>query len=300
MTSSEANIDIARELSKVNRKLVRQGRAYHISSIEVINQGVDYGQISFNTIPTNWVSKNAWVKAKSLWDQMNKLVLADNPSIKPKWHDFKVQMTTLHTSTPMNCLDGDYQPITYTDDAGNITGEWEYSEFVLPQHTVDPTTGYPLPAQKWEAFMLGPDLIVGDTGGSKNLITAYANSRATVFQNDPNVPAQMSLSFYNLLTDSGSQEPELADVLEDQNDKPPYNLTNYPGATVAGYAGFQYGSRAVVLKTTPENPRQISRGFVAPCGLLYVKNSITNPSTIIRIHLKEGSYCGVKAPSMEA
>ena len=42
----------------------------------------------------------------------------------------------------------------------------------------------------------------------------------------------MSTSFFNLLTDSGSQEPELADVIEDENDEPPYDQDEYPGGGV--------------------------------------------------------------------
>ncbi|AXH78475.1 MAG: hypothetical protein [Circular genetic element sp.] len=294
-TTSDGNfvIDIARELSKMNRKLVRQGRCFSISGIEILNQGGE-GSTRISTLPQNWITRNAYVKAKALWNEMNQLVLEDNQSIKPKWHDFKVQFSTIYQNN-LNCVDADLLDIDYTDATGASTGEWEYSSYVLPQHRVD-GGGFPLPAEKWEACMTGGD-VINPSGGKKNLLLAYQNSRATVFQNDPNVPAQMSLSFYNLLTDSGSQEPELADVLEDQNDRPPYNLTNYPGATVPGYADFQLGAAQAYIQTTLMEPRALIRGFKAPLGLLLVQN--TGDSCIMTIHLKEGNYCGVHAPAME-
>ena len=60
---------------------------------------------------------------------------------------------------------------------------------------------------------------------------AYADSRAAVNPDQPNVPAGMATSFFNLLTDSGSQEPELATVIEQEGDNPPYDLLNYPGGS---------------------------------------------------------------------
>ena len=288
-------IDIARELSKMNRKLVRQGRCFSISGMEVFNQG-SHGIFTVSTLPQNWVTRNAYIKSKALWNEMNQQVLADNPSVKPKWHDFKVQFST-QSNPILSCVDRDLVSIDYTDNTGATAGEWEYSEYVLPQHTVDAATGFPLPAEKWEACMLGGDVVIGATGGKKNLLLAYQNSRAMPNQNDPNVPALMGLSFFNLLTDSGSQEPELGDILEDQNDRPPYNLLNYPGANVTGYHEFQNGAMQAQVQTTTEMPRQTIRGFKAPLGLLEVESS--GDSTVLIIHLKEGKYCGVHAPSME-
>jgi hypothetical protein len=97
----------------------------------------------------------------------------------------------------------------------------------MPQHEVEtagPDAGKPLPAEEKTAVLVGPN-----SGTKESLINAYQESRATVQSPMPNVPAGMSGSFFNLLTDSGSQEPELADVIEDENDLPPYDRDAYPG-----------------------------------------------------------------------
>jgi hypothetical protein len=102
----------------------------------------------------------------------------------------------------------------------------------MPQHDVDPATGEPLPALSRTAVLIGDNSASYPASGSRvSLAQSYMESRATVQPVDPNVPAAMSTSFFNLLTDSGSQEPELADIIEDENDQPPYATDDYPGTT---------------------------------------------------------------------
>jgi len=74
----------------------------------------------------------------------------------------------------------------------------------------------------------------------------------------------MSTSFFNLLTDSGSQEPELADIIEGENDQPPYDFDEYPGAdVVAPTPSVQSFAVASV-----GHPKGILPGFMAECGLI--------------------------------
>ena len=71
-------IDLAQCASAVNRRLYHQGKNYYVSRIVMASTNAAKALIS--TLPDNWVTANAWVKAKSMWDTMNKGVLHDNPS----------------------------------------------------------------------------------------------------------------------------------------------------------------------------------------------------------------------------
>ena len=91
-TGSLFYVDTARELSKVNRKLISQSKCFGIESIQFYFTGGAASSILVQaaTASDNWVVNNAHTKGRALWNEMNSLVLLDNPSIRPKWQDFKV------------------------------------------------------------------------------------------------------------------------------------------------------------------------------------------------------------------
>lgn len=90
------------------------------------------------------------------------------------------------------------QQLDVLDSEGNayLGGEWNYSDYVIPQHDVDVTgsEGTPKPAEQFQVCLIGPD----GTGavGPKSLVKAYAESRATIQDIAPNVPGTMSSSFF--------------------------------------------------------------------------------------------------------
>ena len=299
-------IDTARELSRCNRRLYSQSRMYGYQGLTFIwraaasydagggdNRTLSTVQVSVKTAGNTWIVHNSHVKGKALWNQMNELVLEDNPSVDGKWADYKVRLSpNMVTTRELNCLDG----------AGNVylAGEWTRSIYVMPQHEVDPASGEPLPAIELTAALIG-----ADTTTIRSLTKAYQDSRATVFDNAPNVPAAMSDSFFNLLTDSGSQEPELAQVIEDSNDEPPYDKDIYPGVIGNGGTPVPVGFSAI---SQSEVDGRIG-GFVAPCGLLEielvgydqlgVQFPVANmPAIDILLHVAPGTYKGVAAIPM--
>jgi hypothetical protein len=262
-----AYVDSFKSLSQVNRKLLRQGQNLAIGSVEFSFEGdpsaISLVELSAFTAGNTWIVQNSWTKGYALWQQMQSLVLEDNPSVKGKWRDFKVQLETDQTlGNTLPALDGDGNPYTGTGSSPN--GEWSYSTYVMPQHEVDPVTGLPLDAPEYTAVLIGDDSNPTPLSGKRSLVKAYADSRATVQFTDPNVPAAFSDSFFNLLTDSGSQEPELADVIEGENDEPPYDFNEYPGAEViAPTPTLQSYSVASIGMPKAELP-----GFLAQCGLI--------------------------------
>jgi hypothetical protein len=292
--------DTAKQLSKVNRRLYEQGRLYGYQGLTFIwKKTTDLASIecSVRTAGNTWIVHNAFVKGKALWDQMQNLVLEDNPSIAGKWHDFKVQLSEQSlASRQLEARDGG--GVLY------LNGEWNYSTYVMPQHNVDitpgPTGGQPLPAEEFEAVLIG-----SDTGSKKSLVKAYEESRATVSPDQPNVPAGMSTSFFNLLTDSGSQEPELAAVIEAENDNAPYNLDHYPGGDGNAEFPVTVGYGAI---SAQEVDGQIG-SFIAPCGLLEIEikgydtsgeaiDADLMPAIDILLHVAPGTYKGVAAAPM--
>lgn len=293
-------VDTARELSKINRRLYQQGRCYGYQGLSFIWKSTGTGAGSVATIEctvrtagNTWIVHNAWVKGKALWDQMQQLVLEDNPSIAGKWHDFKI---SLYDQSIGN------RQIEARDGGGNLyaVGEWNDSTYVMPQHEVDLATGKPLAAAEYSPVLIGID-----TASKRSLVKAYEESRATVSADQPNVSAGMSTSFFNLLTDSGSQEPELALVVEGENDNPPYDLNNYPGGAINAGVPVNVGYAAI---SAQEVDGHIGP-FVAPCGLLEIEikgydangaavTPANMPDVDILLHVAPGTYKGVAAVPM--
>jgi hypothetical protein len=302
-------LDIAEQLSRTNRKLFDQGMVYGLEDITFLytpSPDYDIVQVTVSTAGDTWSVHNAWVKGKALWDQMQLLVLEDNPSISGKWHDFKVYLDNTHRV--LSAAGNNMNAIT-SEGAQVLPGEWNYSDYVLPQHNVDPVTGLPLLADQCVSHLLGADSGSVAAGNlvSVGLVNAYEESRATVFANAPNVPAGFADSFFNLLTDSGSQEPELAVIIEAENNNPPYDLLNYPGGDGNSVDPFVNGhaaaNSAVPTATIP--------GFLAQCGLVkfvvraYNVDAVTGaveivaaPDVTLIASVAPGMYKGVAAIRM--
>lgn len=287
-------IDLFADLSRLNRKLIRQGHLAYIAGVTVTDDvGVTSAlDVQIRCAGNNWVTHNAWTKGAALFKEMNQEVLESNPSVQGKWADFKVLLTENQASVnTIDALDG-------AAGAWPAGAEWEYSRFVIPQHDVDPVTGAVLPAEEWTACLVGPD----DVPNKRfSLVKAYEESRATVQDVAPNVPATLPTSFYLKLQDDGSQDPELAQVIEDANDQPPYPNTpgTYPGGD--GFTNFA-GSLVSVARGVKNDftPTLQLPGFLAPCGLLYVSaiRSAGSDNCRIQIHLASGPARGVMALPM--
>lgn len=291
-------IDTARALSRANRRKYDQGKLYANQGMTFIFRAatnVATIELKVKTAGSSWVVHNAYVKGKAMWDQMNQLVLDDNPSVAGKWHDFKIKLHAGHT-TPLTLpvLDGANVALT------TVGSEWTMSRFVMPEHNVNPATGEPIAATELEAVLIGPHGLAPNN--KRSLVQAYQLSRATVSPDQPNVPAGMSESFFNLLTDTGSQEPELADVIEDADDNPPYDLNNYPGSALNAPVPYVQGFAAV---STAEVDGRIGP-FTAECGLIELeaiaRNSagvaIAKPDIDVILHVMPGHYKGVAAINM--
>lgn len=298
-------IDLAECLSIVNRKLISQGQNFIVTGYTVQSTGLDptspdQALVKFCTIPNGWATHNAWVKAKALWEEMRDKVLDDNPSVSGRWSDFKVLMDIGHAnSISWDAATGKWNTNLYPEDSnGDLAKltyrDWEYSEVVMPQHDVDPATGFPDAALEYSLHMMGADVVAANSyvDGSFAIIEGYENSRAVV-QDGPDVPAGLDTGWMSLIGDDGSQEPELTQQIEDENDRPPYNRTGYPGAS----DNLSYPLVASIAACSSSNPVVHGNGFVVPCGLIQVRFT-GSVAVKLLVHVAVGPSRGMLAVPM--
>lgn len=292
-------IDVAELLSEVNRKLFSSEYCYGIESLRFSfpsNQvaTTDLVNVIVATAGDTWSVHNAWTKGRAMHHDMQQLVLADNPSILGRWSDFKVYMDVGHVGAT------NLRPF-FPDGSVVSGGSWEYSTYVIPQNDVDPVTGEPLVADETTAHLVGDDIPGAIPGyfASVGLVKAYAESRRTVQPTDL-IPGQAD-GFFNILTDSGSQEPELAAVIELENNEPPYSQFEYPGGVLNASTGFFVSAEQV----SKESPNGEILNFNAQCGIIRLTTQawggdmlLAPPVMRIDIKLKLGKYKGVHALPM--
>ena len=293
-TETSHFIDLAKELSAVNRRLYRQGKVYQVANISVTSRNTVNGLVSFSTAPDTWVTRAAWNRGFQMYEHMTKKVLdlPGSASRKGRYHDFKVYLSDDHrTSASIT---------TRALDNGNHqvgSGEWVYSKFQSP----DGTTG----SDEFVAHLLGSHSGSSGAYNSVSLIQSYGEARATVNTDSPNVDSDGDDDPLLNLFDAGTQADEIAADLANDGDQAPYKLVqggslatlgdHYPGAAsnlpkpmvnrIAGL-GAQGGVSA---------PSIMLPGFTAIAGLIEVEIQSDTASDVfdIIIELAPGSYKGV-------
>jgi hypothetical protein len=292
--SSNANtetshfIDLARDLSAVNRRLMRQGRHYHVKRMTIVSSNtpnvgytdpttlISGARVSVSTIPESWVTIGAWKRGFSLFNQMHKRAnAAVAGDIRGKWADFKVNMTTdFRTATKL----------VPKDNGGNLAllGEWNYTTFVTPDGTTS--------ADEFELQMLGDH--TGSVGGraSVGLVRSYGESRATV-GTDPSVPTAVANDPLTNMFDDGTVHDEVITITFAEGDEPPYQIEQYPGDET------NMSKPIVVQDGTLSDGRLTLGGFSAMCGMLEIesKSPVANDVFSVLVEMASGPYRGIKA-----
>lgn len=289
-TETSHFIDLAKDLSRINRRLYRSGRVYHVKKITIIssntpNAGVPApginNRISVSTAPDSWVARNAWHRAKTAWDKMNDTAqgqLAGN--IAGTWADFKVWLTAdMAGATLVSPLDNGGAPLA-------APGNWDFSQFITPDGTTTDDAFY--------ATLLGDHVGVSPDRISVGLIRSYGESRATVQNIDPNVPSNASSDPLVNLFDYGTTIDDVVDNLEDHNDAPPYSIVQYPGGSA------NMTKPLVVQDTTVVDGRATMSSFSAIFGQLEfeLKSPIVSDTFSVLIELASGKYRGIKSDTI--
>lgn len=300
-------IDLSLAASIANRRFYRQGLNWAVSGFTVTVTGTTTapGSVTICKVPTTWVSENAWKKAFAMWNEMNDQVLDDEETIRSKYHDFKVYMTEAMTTSTLQTAalaPAGGETLLPVDCDYNLAehGEWEYSEFQIPNDPLAvPTPGVT------EAYLMH---LLGASGPtSKGLISGYAQSRSRPQEDSPNVPLTSDRDFYNALFNVGETHTEIRAELVNDNDQPPYKVGagnsafeyypggefNLQGPEVVGYGVFSTGG------TNAITAQRTIRGGQFPCGLIEINSNLPGITYVnIIVHLVPGSHRGYLANSM--
>ena len=288
-TETSHFIDLARDISAINRRFYRQGRDYHVKRVTIVssntnqNQGADpapatnAGRVSVATLPDSWMVRSAWKRGFEAWNMMNAQATSMGPSIKPTYHDFKIRGMGSYAQSPTYLVP--------KDNGGNnmSLGEWTYSSLVSP----DGTTG----ADAMQMHMLGDHIGAAGSRTSISLLKSYAETRATVDTNDPNLVINEDDPLLNLF-DHGTVHDEIVANLETIGEDPPYNVTDYTGET-----GNMPQPLVVQDTTLGVDGKSTVGGFNAICGLVEFETTspVANDVYSILVELAPGKYRGIKA-----
>lgn len=291
--SGDGFIDISQAASLVNRRFYRQGLNWAVSGFTVQFTGAATGNVRIETLPTTWVSSNAWHKSFALWLQQQNEVMEqyDGQSTIAKFRDFKIYMDTVHAveGVAANLLP------TYGDGSAFFTpGEWEYSQIVVPNILAD-ASGSTVDPVEYYLHMVGASTAPG--GVSRGMIDGYQFSRSFPQSPDPVAPAQDSDdNWMRNMFNVGNDSDVISDNATDKNDDLPYPQVDYPGGDTQA-PGLQLHSAHAVSSTTISNRFTIP-GCMVPCGLIKFSND-TGVNALLQIHLVPGNHRGYLAEPMQ-
>ncbi len=306
-TGSGTNyIDLSRAASIVNRRFYRQGINWSVAGFTITTAGnTSPGVVTICKAPTTWVTYNAWVKSKAMWDRMNDQILDSEPGLEGRYADFKVSLTDgmsyASAQTGTNPANGEIlMPTNCGYDLPQTNGmEWNYSSIQVPND------GGALPPTENRLHIVGADN-VGVGTESRGLIHGYGLSRARpVNTGEPSLPGDGG--WMTELFDLADNLEEIRDDIAGDNDRAPYptgdsnsvlefypgGATNMPDTEVVGYASFGSSATQSVFQ------RSI-KGGMFPCGLIEIKSDLNGPSFYdIIVHLVPGHHRGYLCEPME-
>jgi hypothetical protein len=296
----EHYIDIARELSKVNRRLYRQHMAYNVANITVTSRDSANSLISFSTVPDTWVTRNALGRGKKMFDQMQKAATKLG-AVKPRFNDYKVHMNDAHRQIIGGVNDLKAKD---NDNVDYASGEWVYSKY----QRADGTSA----SDEFVSHVLGDHNVSGSNYVSVGLIKSYGESRATPQATEPLVDSDMENDpLLSLFRDDEAFE-EIIDDMDNDNDNAPYKILtggaastigeNYPGSSTNGSNPVVRRLAAIGQQGGVSAPSVMLPGFTALCGLIQIEtqSGLASEPAIddtfdVVIELAPGSYKGVAA-----
>ncbi len=303
--AGDSYIDLALAASIANRRgYKQQDMTWGVAQFELFGSPASSGSVVIEKLPETWVYHNAYTKSKALWNEMNDQVLDTQESIRGSYADFKVymdsdqQLQTIQDAgnpagtilTPIQVVGG-VNTFTNADfsAAGPPRADWEWSQLTLPN---DPATGT---TTSYYIHAVG-----ADTATSKGMIAGYAASRSRPHTTDPNVPTING--WMNELFDDGDQLDDLKDIIEGDNNRPPYPVGSestatdfYPGGSTE-QTGLQTHSFCNFTTTTVSSKNSIMGGLFQN-GLIKIRNN-SGANVTVLIHLMPGDHRGYYCEEM--
>lgn len=291
----------------------RQGREYAYDGIEIFSlDPATEGLLQVSKLPNTWVTVNSWEKAFAAWRRQRHDALDEtmSASTTAKYADFKIYYNSGHQSgTIFGQPVAELSPNSFMDLAAaqvidpGAGMEWEHSTITVPN-----VAGQSGTTADYELHMIG-----NDSGTSKSLIKAYAESRARPFPLDPSTVAGSSSTsnpggLYAEMFDVGEDMVEIIDSIRDQNESPPYLVGGvdsaeefYPWGMQAqqSVAGSIHGNQLdyLIVRAGATVATDSTGPFTALCGLIWFSNG-TGDSLQAKIKVSVGDYKGVMSRSM--
>lgn len=294
-------IDIARDLSAINRRLYRQGRNYSISNMSVHDSQGDV-RVLVSTAPNTWATHEAWQMSFDGWKRQRAQALKDlTGASTPRWSDFK-----LYLNKDM-VTDSDWPGVRDDDEnvalgtGANSSGEWEYSDI-----------GFHRAGTRYDNFAIGLmgghdfSSITGETTPHDTEYDGYVSALEALqeVRTLPRDPVDFDASFddsvfggMNLNVADGNEDVLLQ--IEQEGDQPPYP-TEFLGNTLnpASDTGA-WPIRECHIESTYSPMAMMGPIPNVPCGLLQIETTSSGDNTIgLLIELTPGQYKGVHAPPM--
>ncbi|AXH79213.1 MAG: hypothetical protein [Circular genetic element sp.] len=307
-------IDISQAASLVNRRFYRQGINWAVSGFTLHTSNVDAavgtGSISIAKIPNTWVVSNAWEKAFRAWNkqQMDAVDDAGAESAVARFRDFKVFADGAHVENGIidNMLPGN---LTDTNNWEYFApGEWEASQIVLPNATLDAGGSRVDPLERF-MHMCGSNEVVTAARISRGIVEGYADSRAYPQSPDPVSPVISSgANWLRAMFDVGNDNEPITENATDKNDNLPYPQVDYPGGETQA-PDLQYHDNLNITTTTVSG-KTTCRGTSVPCGLLKLRidqslgavppvvGAEPQPIAWIQLHLVPGNHRGYMCEPM--
>ncbi len=301
-------IDLSQVASIVNRRFYRQGLNWAVSNFQI--QTDKNCSIVIHKLPNTWVMSNAWEKGFRAWQKLNNQALAEAPSVKPKFLDFKIYADKFHHTEgyeqnllPLTTVyDSNLQ--TFSRTAATV-GEWESSKIVYGDSAT------PGVAREMEIIAVGANYPGGGASSlnALSLIEGYAASRGLPDVLDPNTPDDAASTdgtfpqnWLSAMFNQGTEQ--IGDVIDDmisENNLAPYPFENDGTATDTQYpgganqmSGLEQHALHAITGTTIGSTTNLPGGNF-PCGLIAItvaNSSDTAISVGLEVTLVPGTHRG--------
>lgn len=298
-------IDISRALSIQQRRLHRQCKNYKVLGgyIRSIDSNGEYhgANVKFNTAFDNWTTRAAIKRGRNHFLAMYRELFKNNPSLKPKWFDYKVM---LHAAQSPDESLGVYKTLLPLDANDNLLpaqpAGLNYSEFVTenserPEFTAGSTGLQYTDKDEFQTHLIG-NHTTSASGGfiSVGLIKSWLDSRPKpssmldFMSQDDNGEEDDDLMMadpLNMLFNDGGADDELIEnltnIVNSDGDADGDHFSPYDPDQIVN--GLQ--TQAVAC-TTAAAPIAYFTGFTALCGLVEVDVQNLNSGDELEITLE--------------
>lgn len=291
-------IDLARDLSAVNRRLYRQGMMYHIANIS-IHDADGSARCLFGTAPNTWALHLAWKKCFFAWKKQRAMLISSSDGVleSPTWSDFKVYLNKDHVN------DVDWPTPKDTEQSSIVRGEWDYADI-----------GFWRSGTRYDNHAIGlmgahsiGSSITDETSGDDTSYEGYIcaiECLQEVLRNrtdDDSFDAGVDDSVLIGMTNEfgGAQVEEQLLDFEDEGMGSPYSSELLGGADNPTVDNASFPARECDIASSYSPMAQVG-GFPVPCGLLQIETKSGTDGNVIGvlIEIAPGNYRGVAATPM--